>query len=483
MSHIVRIGVHGEGDGRAAGYVHAVAHPAAEGVTRGRCSGKSAALALLVGARAAHRASVGRVGRGGDGVGVRGLLHKVSHQMAGFRHSEGVVGRGGNLASLIGPLLEGVATAWRGVHRAGLALLIGAAAAHSAAIGWAGGKGDGAIEGRFGSEFGLCAVGRPRAVDGVGAGIVVLVGCQADKGGGKSPSARAANDVRTGCGGIGVCAIADAALCNSRAAAVGYITTTHGGELSDVGDTCRGQHGKAGTLRWADTYLWAIAGARAIEGVGSNIISGIGVEPSEGEAVAARSGAVVVVEILHGRALVRAPAYTSVNQRTRWGCYTGRAATVGDCRQGDVQIAFSRDNHMLRTFAARGIAYRNCVFAVVEIAKHGRRLVVATYRILIWQQHVSASSHNGDGVSVHPRTHLQIGVVTILGRGIIPCLGLAAVGISHIEMIVITRLSLYYGRCRAVVHTVGGILDASVATAGLRFDGILAYLAHCQGQV
>ena len=105
---------------------------------------QGATFALVEGASTSNGAAVGRIGRGGDGVGLD-LLLEVGHQSAVGRNVEGVVGVGRDHGAAFGPIDEVVAFVGRGRNGARSALVEGAAAFDGAALDRVGRHADGVL--------------------------------------------------------------------------------------------------------------------------------------------------------------------------------------------------------------------------------------------------------------------------------------------------------------------------------------------------
>ena len=99
-----------------------------------------AALSVGKGAATSCSATIARVGRNGDGVCVFG---EVGYEVAVAFHIKSISGVGGNDIAVFGPIGEGIARVGRGRNRAGLALVVGAAAGNCSCVGGVGSHCDG----------------------------------------------------------------------------------------------------------------------------------------------------------------------------------------------------------------------------------------------------------------------------------------------------------------------------------------------------
>ena len=94
---------------------------------------------MVVGAASRHRATLGRVGRDGDGVAVKAELGDVVARAGG---GEGVGSFGGDYLAVLGPVDEGVSLVGRGFECDRRSGGIGARSGYGAALGGIGRGGD-----------------------------------------------------------------------------------------------------------------------------------------------------------------------------------------------------------------------------------------------------------------------------------------------------------------------------------------------------
>ena len=142
-----------EGDGRLCGYLNSVLSPFYEVKACGWSRRQRHFIAVPVGAIAADCATVGRVGGGGDGVGVWCEVGDIV--TIGFDH-EGVGGIGRDFHAVLGPVDEIVQGGGSGGEGDGLAVVVGACAADCATVGRVGGGGDGvAVWCEFDKKFSI----------------------------------------------------------------------------------------------------------------------------------------------------------------------------------------------------------------------------------------------------------------------------------------------------------------------------------------
>ena len=132
VGHEGAISSYREAVGSVGGYYLVVLGPVDEAVASIGRSGEGSRSTIVIGAVAGNRTTCGRVGRGGDSVGVG---CKVSHEGACTGYGETVGGVGRYLIAILCPVDEVVACAGSSGEGSRSTIVVGACAAHVTAIG------------------------------------------------------------------------------------------------------------------------------------------------------------------------------------------------------------------------------------------------------------------------------------------------------------------------------------------------------------